>query len=58
MTLYMLVTKDKYELPLAVAESATELAKMISVSRNRILSAISHAEKNGYRSIYVKVECE
>jgi hypothetical protein len=36
MKLYMKVTSDKYELPLAVAKSVTELAKACGVTRNTI----------------------
>ena len=42
MTLYMEITKDEYELPVAVAESPTELARITGYTRNAILSAISH----------------
>lgn len=52
---YMEVTKDKYELPVAIADSVAELARMIGQSRNTISSAISHAKKKGYNSHYVKV---
>lgn len=57
MTVYMLITRDKYEYPLAVADSVTELAKILKIPRNRIYSAMKHAEKKGYRSQYIKVEC-
>ena len=56
--LYMCVTNDKYELPIAVADSVAELSRMLSIPRNRISSAISHAEKKRKRSIYVKVKIE
>ncbi len=36
MTLYMMTTRDKYELPLAVAESPGELAQMVGVSPERV----------------------
>lgn len=63
MTVWMMVTADKYELPLAVAESCGELADILGVTR----SAISHAlEWSGYRKSigrnvnrkYVKVKVE
>lgn len=42
----MMVTADKYELPMAVAGSCGELAEMLGVT----ISAISHAlEGSGYR---------
>ena len=46
MVLYMKVTKDKYELPLAVADSVKELADMCEVTTNSIYSWMSHY-KNG-----------
>lgn len=51
--LYMKVTRDIYELPLAVADSTEELAQMVGARRNTIDSVISHKPK---RSIYHKVE--
>ena len=40
-TLYMKVTKDKYELPIAVAESPRELAEMLGATRKTVSSCIS-----------------
>ena len=37
----MMVSKDKYELPLAVADSAPQLAEMVGVSVNSIFSSYS-----------------
>ena len=55
--LYMMVTDDKLELPLVVADSAQELADIIGRNVNTIYSGISH-EQHGRikRSIYKKVE--
>ena len=59
MKLYLRVTKDKYELPVAVADSPRELAKMTGVSRATILSALSHAKTGTVRSsVYKLVEVE
>lgn len=60
MTLWMEVTRDEYELPVAVGRSAGELAMKIGVERNAIFSAIRKArirqEKQGHaRCRYVKV---
>ena len=41
MTLYMKVTKDKYELPIAVAGSTKELALMLGVSPNCVSSCFA-----------------
>lgn len=58
MKLYMYVTFDKYELPLAVADSPRELAEMTGRgTRQTVLSAISHS-KYQKRSRYHKVEVE
>lgn len=53
MTLYMLVTKDKFELPIAVAESTRELAMMLGVSPNIVSSSYSKKYSN-----WKKVEIE
>lgn len=57
-TIWMKVTDDKYELPIAIAESAGQLAIMLGVSRNCIRSAVSHARKEGKKSVYKKIEIE
>ena len=54
MTLYLKVTKDKYELPVAVADSKKELARMLG----RYESGIYRAFKEGRESCYVQVEVE
>lgn len=56
--LYILITKDELELPLAVADSPSELSKMIGVSSNTIKSSISKTKKKGKWSRYIKVEVE
>lgn len=57
--IWMMVTLDKYELPLIVADSASELAKKVGVDKNTVMAAVSHV-KNGRknRSRYVKVEVD
>lgn len=54
---YMLVTKDKYELPLAIADSAEDLAKIIGVSKNYVYCATSNVRGHLYPHI-VKVPVE
>lgn len=51
--LWLLVTKDKYELPLAVADTANELARMTGTTKNNIVSQISRGNK---KSMYRRVE--
>lgn len=56
MKLYMKVTKDKYQLPLAVAASPQELADLTGYkSKDTILTAISHAKKAKYPG-WVRIE--
>ena len=42
MKLYMYVTKDEFELPIAVADTPKELALMVGTTANSVKSAISH----------------
>lgn len=56
--LYLEVTRDKYELPLAVADSAYELARMRRVDVTSILKAIrglkmGKRRKSIYRLVWV-----
>ena len=53
--LWLMVTKDKYELPLIVADSADELAKKAGVRTNTVHSCIVRAKKKGRSTIYKKV---
>lgn len=52
---YMLVSQDKYELPLIVADSVAELARLTGQKRSSIASAITNAKKKGFNSRYIKV---
>lgn len=54
MTLFMKVTHDEYELPVAVADSKKELARMVG----RDVSGIYRAFKEGRKSCYVEVEVD
>lgn len=56
--LYMLVSSDKYELPLAVADTTRELSVLIGVREDAIRSAMSKARKRGSKCRYVKVVIE
>lgn len=57
-TLFLEVSKDKYELPLAVADSQAELSRMVGVD----VSSISHARKRakllGVKSKYITVQVD
>ena len=55
MTLYLKVTKDKYELPVAVADSKKELARILGLYPSGLYRAFRHGQGN---SCYVEVEVE
>ena len=52
-----MVTKDEYELPMAIADTVKELAVMTGKSENAIRSGISK-QKQGYRSRFYKIETD
>ena len=59
MKLYVCVTKDKYELPLAVADSVRELAQLRGIKTKTITETLSRV-KHGSRgwSSYKVVEVD
>lgn len=55
--MYMAVTTDKYELPLAVADTARELGKLLNVSGNLIHSSISKNQNGKARKMrFLKID--
>lgn len=56
--IWMLVTLDEYELPLVVADSAGDLARILGTVPGNIYSNIHHCRAAGYRCKYVKVEVD
>lgn len=59
MKIYMAVTVDKYEFPLYIADTATELAKIMGISRQVIYDGISKKHNGRYKGIkFVKVEID
>lgn len=58
MTIWLQITRDEYELPVVVAESAKELARLTGTTENSIRSAITKAARRGNRCKYVKVEVD
>lgn len=63
MTLYVAVTADKYELPLAVSDSAKELGELLGRHRAEVYSqmsrkAVSKTKHNGFRYKIIKVEID
>ncbi|MFI3171421.1 MAG: hypothetical protein R3Y58_03480 [Eubacteriales bacterium] len=54
---YMTVTPDEYELPIAVAESVTELSEILGISCNSISTALSRGlsgKKWGFKIIKIE----
>lgn len=52
---WMAITHDEYELPVAVADTAAELGRILGVTENAIYSGLSNSKRKGYKSKYVKV---
>jgi hypothetical protein len=49
---------DEYELPIAVADTASELGNMLGVTKNAVLCSIQHqksgfVKKGRYRRVYI-----
>ena len=53
MTIWMKVTKDEYELPLAVADNPRELAAIVHTTANCVKSSVCHKHKG-----WAKVEVD
>lgn len=54
---YIMVTRDKYELPLAVADSVEELAEIVGVdaaSIKRTMKRNRDKKKSRYRKVRIK----
>lgn len=55
--LWMAVTADELELPVAVADTAKELSVMLGMTNNGVLANISRGRKNAKGGLrYVRVE--
>lgn len=57
-TIWMRVSKDKYELPEVVAGSVQELAWKCGIKVTSIYSSICHDKKDGRRPKYIQVQIE
>lgn len=55
---YMLITQDKYELPLAVADTSEELSKMLGLSSSAVASSICRAKQSGRKCRYIEVRID
>lgn len=49
MNLYLKTTNDDLELPIAVADTAYELARMLHCTSNQVYSSISHKYRGWYK---------
>lgn len=47
--LYVKTTKDKYRLPIAVADSAQELSELLGCKKRTVIEKISHGSKTWYK---------
>ncbi len=57
MTVWIKVTKDEFELPVAIADTAEELAEILGVDRSTILSAVRRYERGEVSfSVYRRLE--
>ena len=55
-TLYMLISDDKYELPLFVADSLLELSAVCGIPINTIYGTMSRAKRNREWCRFVSVD--
>ena len=53
---YMKITRDEYELPVAVADSAAELSRILGLSVNTVRNAIGNARRRIGQSQYIRVD--
>ena len=63
MTLYMVITADEYELPLAVSTNAQEIADLLGRPKADVFSAISRNRTsmyphNGHKYRIIKIEVD
>ena len=58
MTLWMAVTNDEYELPIAVANTCSELAEMIGINPYSIRKHRWWCKTNGVKCQYHKIEVD
>jgi hypothetical protein len=60
MKLYLAVTADEYELPIAVEETCAELARRFGITNASLLSTLSHGDSTGRYSghKFIRIEVE
>ena len=57
-TLWLMITTDELELPLAVADSKKELANMVNVSNKYINAYLSKQKRGTQKPRFIKVDTE
>ena len=59
MKVYMAVTADEYELPVAVVDSAAELAEIYGMTRESVLSALTRgSQRKNTKRKFIRLEIE
>ena len=53
--IWMEVTRDEYELPVAVADTADKLGKLVGVKGHSIMEIMFRAKKRGGKCKYITV---
>ena len=56
--LWMAVTEDKYELPIAVSDTCAELARKVGRENSTVKSLVSRSLSKGGKCKYIKVEID
>lgn len=56
MLIYMKVTKDEFELPVAIADSMSELGRICGCTKSSISHALKDQKTKGRKTTYVVVE--
>lgn len=55
---YMAITLDRLELPIAVADTVKELEEIMGLSKNTVWRVMSRAKHNNWRCKYIRVDLE
>lgn len=61
MPVYVAVTRDKYELPLAISDTVWGLARLVGVTENAVYKGIDNAargKKSKYRRVWIDLTPE
>jgi len=58
MRVYIKVTNDELRLPVAMGDTAEQLARKVGTTANNIFTSIHHAKQRGGSSVYEVVEIE